>query len=123
MQKQLWTGSYRSAWLLACTLRSATVDPERDLLSGLVEADEAGLPFRTRNDPPTGGQGRSHDGKMLIIGALEPGDGNAPGRLRLAELSSYGADDPGAGARCVNAPAGTCAGGSGQTGSLPRQLA
>ena len=57
--------------------------------------DEASLPFRTKDDPPTGGQGRSHDGKMLIVGAIELGDGNIPGRLRLAEISSYGAADLG----------------------------
>ena len=65
------------------------------VLSGLVEIDEASLPFRTKDDPPTGGQGRSHDGKMLIVGAIELGDGNIPGRLRLAEISSYGAADLG----------------------------
>ena len=69
--------------------------PERNPLSGLVEIDEASLPFRTKDDPPTGGQGRSHDGKMLIVGAIELGDGNIPGRLRLAEISSYGAADLG----------------------------
>ena len=64
LQKQLGIGSYRSAWLLAHKLRASMVDPERNPLSGLVEIDEASLPFRTKDDPPTGGQGRSHDGKM-----------------------------------------------------------
>ena len=68
LQKQLGIGSYRSAWLLAHKLRASMVDPERNPLSGLVEIDEASLPFRTKDDPPTGGQGRSHDGKMLIVG-------------------------------------------------------
>ena len=77
--------SYRSAWLLAHKLRASMVDPERNSLSGLVEIDEASLPFRTKDDPPTGGPGRSHDGKMLIVGAIELGDGNIPGRLRLAD--------------------------------------
>ena len=95
LQKQLGIGSYRSAWLLAHKLRASMVDPERNSLSGLVEIDEASLPFRTKDDPPTGGQGRSHDGKMLIVGAIELGDGNIPGRLRLAEISSYGAADLG----------------------------
>ena len=72
LQKQLGIGSYRSAWLLAHKLRASMVDPERNPLSGLVEIDEASLPFRTKDDPPTGGQGRSHDGKMLIVGAIEP---------------------------------------------------
>ena len=95
LQKQLGIGSYRSAWLLAHKLRASMVDPERNPLSGPVEIDEASLPFRTKDDPPTGGQGRSHDGKMLIVGAIELGDGNIPGRLRLAEISSYGAADLG----------------------------
>ena len=95
LQKQLGIGSYRSAWLLAHKLRASMVDPERNPLSDLVEIDEASLPFRTKDDPPTGGQGRSHDGKMLIVGAIELGDGNIPGRLRLAEISSYGAADLG----------------------------
>ena len=95
LQKQLGIGSYRSAWLLAHKLRASMVDPERNPLSGLVEIDEASLPFRTKDDPPTGGQGRSHDGKMLIVGAIELGDGNIPGRLRLAEISSYAAADLG----------------------------
>ena len=95
LQKQLGIGSYRSAWLLAHKLRASMVAPERNPLSGLVEIDEASLPFRTKDEPPTGGQGRSHDGKMLIVGAIELGDGNIPGRLRLAEISSYGAADLG----------------------------
>ena len=92
LQKQLGIGSYRSAWLLAAKLRRAMVDPERAPLSGLVEVDETALPFRTRSDPVVRGTGRSHDGKLLVVGAVEVGDGNTPGRLRLAEIASYGAD-------------------------------
>ena len=95
LRKQLAIGSYRNAWLLAHKLRASMVEPERNPLSGPVEIDEASRPFRTKDDPPTGGQGRSHDGKMLIVGAIELGDGNIPGRLRLAEISSYGAADLG----------------------------
>ena len=92
LQNQLGIGSYRSAWLLAAKLRKAMVDPERDPLSGLIEVDETALAFRTKNDPVAGGAGRSHDGKLLVVGAVEVGDGNAPGRLRLAEIASYGAE-------------------------------
>jgi len=95
LQKQLGIGSYRTAWTLAHKLRSAMVDPERSPLSGQAEVDEASLLFRIRNDPPTDGQGRSHDAKMLIIGAIELGDGNTPGRLRLSGISSYRAADLG----------------------------
>ena len=69
------------------------LDRERNPLTGLVEVDKASLPFRIRNDPPKGRRGSSHDGKMPIIGARELGDGNTPGRRRLAELSPYGAVD------------------------------
>ena len=93
LQKQLGIGSYRSAWLLTHKLRQAMVEPERNPLSGLVEIDEASLPFRTKSDPPGAARGRSHDGKMLIVGAIELGDGTTPGRLRLAEISSYDAAD------------------------------
>ena len=55
--------------------------------------DETSLPFRTRDDPPAGGPGRSHDGKLLVVGAVEIGDGNTPGRLRLARIASYGAGE------------------------------
>ena len=64
------------------------VEPERNPLSGLVDIDEASRPFRTKDDPPTGGQGRSHDGKRLIVGAIELGDGNIPGRLRLGRVDT-----------------------------------
>ena len=78
LQKQLGIGSYRSAWLLAHKLRTVMVDPERGPLSGLVEIDEASLPFRTKSDPPGTARGRSHDGKMLIVGAIELGDQTRP---------------------------------------------
>ena len=91
LQKQLALGSYRTAWMLAAKLRRAMVDPDRNPLSGLVEIDETSLPFRTKNDPASGGPGRSHDGKLLVVGGIEVGDGNKPGRLRLAALTDYGA--------------------------------
>ena len=53
LQKQLGIGSYRSAWLLAHSCAPAWSTPERNPLSGLVEIDEASLPFRTKDDPPT----------------------------------------------------------------------
>ena len=91
LQKQLGIGSYRTAWMLAAKLRRAMVDPGRQPLSGLVEVDETSLPFRTKNDPVAGGGGRSHDGKMLVVGAVEVSETNTPGRLRLAVLADYSA--------------------------------
>ena len=94
LQKQLGIGSYRSAWLLAHKLRASMVDPERNSLSGLVEIDEASLPFRTKDDPPTGGQGRSHDGKMLIVGAIElPATGDFE-KILFTKICSCASDLP-----------------------------
>ena len=40
-------------------------------LAGLVEVDETEIPCRSKNDPLTGGGGRSHQGKILVVGAVE----------------------------------------------------
>ena len=93
LQKQLGIGNCRSAWMLAAKLRRAMVNPERSPLSGLVEIDEASLPQRDKGAPP--GPGRSPEGKIPIAGAVELGDGNTPGRLRLATIRSCSAKDLG----------------------------
>ena len=60
LQRQLGLGSYRSAWLLCGKLRRSMVAPGRSALAGLVEIDETEIPCRSKNDPLTGGGGRSH---------------------------------------------------------------
>ncbi len=90
LMRQLGLGSYKSAWLLAHKLRRAMVDPERRPLAGLVEVDETEIPYRTKDDPPAGGGGRSHEGKLLVAGAVEVQDGK-PGRLRLAAIADFSA--------------------------------
>jgi hypothetical protein len=95
LQKQLGLGSYKSAWLLAAKLRRAMVAPQRSPLAGLIEVDEATMSHRTKNDPPAGGQGRSHDGKLLIAGAVEvfgQGPRTYPGRIRLATIKDFSAE-------------------------------
>src|SRR5512132_2314402 len=84
--RQLGLGSYKSAWLLCAKLRRAMVAPDRSPLKGLVEVDETAISYRTNDDPPAGGRGRSHDGKMLVAGAVEI-EGRAPGRVRLAAIA------------------------------------
>ena len=64
------------------------VDPEREPLAGLVEVDETSLPFRARGEPVR--PGRSHDGKLLVAGAVEI-KGKGPGRVRLAVIDDYSA--------------------------------
>ena len=90
LQRQLGLGSYKSAWLLCGKLRRAMVAPGRAPLAGLVEVDETELPCRGQNDPLTGGGGRSHQGKMPVVGAVEIQDGG-PGRIRLVRSADYSA--------------------------------
>ena len=59
--------TYRTAWLLTQKLRRSMVDPLRDPLEGVVEVDQAEIPFRAGNnffDP-------GNAGKILIAGAVE----------------------------------------------------
>ena len=92
LQRQLDLGSYKTAWLLCAKLRRSMVAPGRIALAGRVEVDETEIACRSKYDPLTGG-GRSHQGKMLVVGAVEIEDGGAgPGRIRLAEVPDYSAD-------------------------------
>src|SRR5437588_3165112 len=90
--RQLGLGSYKSAWLLVRKLRRAMVDPEREPLAGLVEVDETSLPFRAGGEPAR--PGRSHDGRLLLAGAVEI-EGKGPGRVRLAVIGDYAAESLG----------------------------
>jgi hypothetical protein len=92
LQRQLALGSYKTAWLLCAKLRRSMVAPGRAPLAGLVEVDETGIVCRSKNDPLTRGGGRSHHGKMLVVGAVEVQDGGAgPGRIRLQQVPDYAA--------------------------------
>ena len=69
LKSELGLGSCQTAWLLAMILRKSMVAPERGTLCGLVEIVETTIALRTKEDPPAGGQGRSHEGKLLLAGA------------------------------------------------------
>ena len=90
LKAELGFGSDQTAWMLLAKLRRAMVDPDRNPLKELVEVDETSLPQRTTDDPVAGGQGRSHQAKMPIIGAVEIANDRV-GRLRLARLEDYSA--------------------------------
>src|SRR3954462_8975633 len=62
----------------------------REPLAGLVEVDETSLPFRAKDAPVGPRPGRSHEGKLLIAGAVEI-RGKGPGRTRLAVIGDYSA--------------------------------
>jgi len=68
------------------------VNPQREPLSGIVEADEAFIPFRTKSDPIVVPAGRSRVGKMLVAGAVEV-DGGTPRRARLKVIEGFGKDE------------------------------
>ena len=59
--------TYRTAWLLAQKLRRSMVDPDRDPLEGVVEIDQAEVPFREGDTFFEPGDA----GKILVIGAVE----------------------------------------------------
>ena len=92
LQRQLGLGSYKTAWLLCAKLRRSMVASGRSPLAGIVEVDETEIACRSKTDPLRGSGGRSHQGKLLVAGAVEVQDGGAgPGRLRLAEIADYSA--------------------------------
>src|SRR5271163_1066244 len=95
--------TYRTAWLLAQKLRRLMVDPDRDPLEGVVEVDQAEVPFRAGDaffEP-------GNAGKILVIGAVEVIDRGTnqakprrkrakyldtrSGRLRLAVIANNSA--------------------------------
>ena len=69
------------------------VAPGSAPLAGLIEVNETETPRCGKNDPETGGGGRSPQAKLPIVGAVElHDDGAGPGRIRLQEVSNYTAD-------------------------------
>ena len=95
--------TYKTAWLLAQKLRRSMVDPDRELLEGVVEVDQTEIPFRAGDaffEPGVAG-------KILVAGAVEVidrGDGRPKprrkgakyldtrsGRLRLAVIADNSA--------------------------------
>jgi hypothetical protein len=95
--------TYKTAWLLTQKLRRSMVDPDREPLEGVVEVDQAEMPFR---------EGEAffelgNAGKILVIGAVEVVDRDInrskprrkhakyldtrSGRIRLATISDNSA--------------------------------
>src|ERR1700693_1349893 len=59
--------TYKTTWLLTQKLRRTMVDPNRDPLEGVVEVDQAEIPFREGDaffEP-------GNAAKILVIGAVE----------------------------------------------------
>src|SRR5216684_933679 len=66
LQDQLGV-TYKTAWLLTQKLRRSMVDPDREPLEGVVEVDQAEIPFRAGDTFFD----RGNSGKILIAGAVE----------------------------------------------------
>ena len=81
--------TYRTAWLLTQKLRRSMVDPSCDPLEGVVEVDQAEIPFRAGDsffDP-------GNAGKILIVGAVEVVDrdtNEAKPRAKVPNTSTPG---------------------------------
>ncbi len=89
LQRELGFSSYKTAWLLCAKLRGSMIAPDDAPLSGLVEVDETEITCRGKNDPMTDG-GRSCQGKMVVVGAVEVDD-LRPGRIRLSAVADHSA--------------------------------
>jgi len=96
LQAQLGIGSYKTAWLLLHKLRRAMVDPDRSLLQGTAEVDEASVPCRDGGGAAgakgVSGRGRSADGKILLAGAVELSECGKPRRIRLKAVENYASE-------------------------------
>ncbi len=98
-QGRLGTGSCNAAWLMLRKLRRATVNPDRTLLQGIAEVDEASVRCRSETaakeapeTPEKKARGRSGEGKILLAGAVELSERGEPRRIRLERIDSYGGD-------------------------------
>ena len=87
LQRQLGISRYETAWYLLHKLRRAMIAPERGLLTGEVEADEA---FVGGRNPARRG-GRDRTGKALVAVAVEV-RGTGSGRIRLQALPAADRD-------------------------------
>ena len=80
LQRTLGLGSYQTAWAWLHKFRRAMVVPDRDQLSGIVEADESYL-----GGPEAGAYGRRTLKKTIVVLAVEIND-NRIGRIRLRKV-------------------------------------
>jgi transposase-like protein len=88
LQRSLEIGSYPTAWAMLHRLRPVQVRPNRDRLSGTVEADET---FIGGVEPGLRG-GRARGKKVLIGIAVEVGAPKGIGRCRMEVLADASAE-------------------------------
>lgn len=79
LQRVIGLGSYHTAWTCLHKLRRAMVSPQRKLLSGPVEVDEAYVGGTDRG----GKRGRGSQGKDIVVIAVEIRSPKGFGRIRM----------------------------------------
>jgi transposase-like protein len=85
LARMLGIGSYPTAWAMLHKLRRAMVTPGRNLLSGIIEADETYI----GGDKP-GKRGRGAAGKALVFIGVEINESHI-GRIRLQRIPNASA--------------------------------
>jgi transposase-like protein len=80
LKRMLGLGSYQTAWSWLHKLRRAMVTPGRNLLSGIVEADETHI-----GGEKSGKRGRGAEGKALVLICTEIYNSRI-GRIRLQRI-------------------------------------
>jgi transposase-like protein len=86
LKQVLGLNRYETVWIWLHKLRIAMVRPGRDLLSGIVEIDEAYV-----GGKKAGKQGRGAAGKILVLVAVED-KGSHFGRIRLHRIADASAE-------------------------------
>src|ERR1035437_3179373 len=89
LQRVLGLNSYQTAWAMLHRFRRAMVRPDRDMLHGLVEVDEAYLALRRGPGVQHKRKGaKGHDGSHLVAIAIavEIQQPKGFGRIRLARI-------------------------------------
>ena len=87
LQELLGLGSYQTAWRWLQKLRTCTIFPDREKLSGNIEADEFYL-----GGERSGKRGRGADHKCKVAVAIER-KGRKLGRLRMQVVDRCSADE------------------------------
>jgi transposase-like protein len=85
LARMLGIGSYPTAWTMLHKLRRAMVTPGRDLLSGIIEADETYI-----GGKKPGKRGRGAAGKALVFIGVEINELHI-GRIRLQRIADASA--------------------------------
>ena len=86
LQRVLGLGSYETAWTMLHRLRRAMIRPDRELLAGIVEVDEAYLDIKDEMDLSLNQGLKSNTTDVLVAIAVEMHEPKGFGRIRVRRL-------------------------------------